>query len=401
MSPATGANSLSTSTISSSTGGAHASSKNTYAKHPRHKRNTRECYLDNLRGILMVMGIVLHAAAGFSSNSGWLINYPSDFQTSTFLNGINAGIHSFRMPLFFMVAGYFAMLVIGKVGGKMFIQQRLLRIALPLLVCMLTFNAFQSWILSIYEQSAFVALYQQQAISHLWFLVNLIVYSFLLFICVPMFSHDTLKVKAFSSKKCFFVIIASFPFFVFPILVLGQIGVPIYQNIPVVGMPYYLYFYFCFFVFGLLLQRQTAWLDLLQRFLPLWGFLYVLSFVMKHYMNMMPEGFIITLALAYIDLFNVLCLCLCLWGGSMHILAKHNVWLTKLADASYSIYLIHHCLVVTFVLAANYYLDSANVKVSSIALFVCCMVMVFTLSYVFHVFVVKKIALMRLLFNGK
>ncbi len=347
----------------------------------------------------MVLGVVLHSAAGFSSDSGWLINYsPSaELRSSVFLNTINAGIHSFRMPLFFMVAGYFSMLVINKVGSKVFIQQRLLRVALPLLVCMLTFNTFQSWILSVYEKESFLELYSQQAISHLWFLINLLIYSLVLLVCTALCNKFNFSGIRIANKTLLLGLLIAFPLFVFPILALGQMGIPIYRQIPIVGMPYYLYFYFGFFSLGVFLHQQQAWLGLIRRLMPLWLFLFVISLFAENFVGIWTEGQLAKLLKNYIEALNTLTLCLSLWGVSMYLLEKRSVWLTKLADASYSIYLIHHCLVVLFVLIANIYLA----KMNPIALSIFCVIVVFLVSYGFHCMLVKKSMLMKKLFNGK
>ena len=62
-------------------------------------------YMDSMRSVLMLLGVVLHAARPYDSND-WQVK---DAARLELLDGLVAGIHLFRMPAFFVVAGYFAM----------------------------------------------------------------------------------------------------------------------------------------------------------------------------------------------------------------------------------------------------------------------------------------------------
>ncbi|MCC9602341.1 acyltransferase family protein [Stieleria sp. JC731] len=86
--------------------------------------------LDALRAIAMLLGIVLHAALSFSPIP-WTVN---DSRQSDFYSVMFAAIHGFRMPLFFMVSGFFTAMLWRRrdLGGL--IKQRVKRILLPLLL---------------------------------------------------------------------------------------------------------------------------------------------------------------------------------------------------------------------------------------------------------------------------
>ena len=90
--------------------------------------------LDALRAIAMLLGIVLHAALSFSPIP-WTVK---DSQQSDFYYVLFAGIHGFRMPLFFMLSGFFTAMLWRKRGLGGLIKQRLKRIALPLFLGCLT-----------------------------------------------------------------------------------------------------------------------------------------------------------------------------------------------------------------------------------------------------------------------
>ena len=82
---------------------------------------------DALRAIAMWLGVVLHALIVYKSVPE--PNWPHDDSfNSEFLDWLYQYIHVFRMPLFFLVAGFFARLVITRSGIKYFRIQRKKRI---------------------------------------------------------------------------------------------------------------------------------------------------------------------------------------------------------------------------------------------------------------------------------
>jgi ankyrin repeat protein len=100
-----------------------------------HRPNpARRTDLDALRGVAMLLGIVLHALLSF-------IPTPWPVQ-DTRQNGLffipYAAIHMFRMPLFFLISGFFTMFILQRHGLGGMIRQRVQRILLPLLLAMIT-----------------------------------------------------------------------------------------------------------------------------------------------------------------------------------------------------------------------------------------------------------------------
>ncbi|MEO2017240.1 MAG: acyltransferase family protein [Fuerstiella sp.] len=97
-------------------------------------RFSRRHDLDALRAIAMLLGIVLHAALSFAPIP-WTVK---DSQQSEFYFGLFACLHGFRMPLFFMLSGFFTAMLWRKRGLRALFEQRLKRIALPLFIGCLT-----------------------------------------------------------------------------------------------------------------------------------------------------------------------------------------------------------------------------------------------------------------------
>lgn len=90
-------------------------------------------YMDNLRAFAMLLGIFFHASLAYAPplNQFWFINDAND---SSLLSAFAWGSHAFRMPLFFLIAGYFGSLLTHKRGVGNYIRNRLLRVGAPFLM---------------------------------------------------------------------------------------------------------------------------------------------------------------------------------------------------------------------------------------------------------------------------
>lgn len=85
--------------------------------------------LDNLRGLMMWLGIVMHVAAIHVTHISLL---PwRDNQTAPWVDGLAIVIHAFRMPVFFILAGFFVALLVQKRGIGAMLKNRLKRLGLP------------------------------------------------------------------------------------------------------------------------------------------------------------------------------------------------------------------------------------------------------------------------------
>ena len=91
--------------------------------------------LDGLRGFAMLLGIVVHASLPyFSRLLRFEFAWPADDDQSLLLFLVFDFIHAWRMPVFFLMAGFFAHLVLSRRAMKIFAVDRLKRIGLPLVL---------------------------------------------------------------------------------------------------------------------------------------------------------------------------------------------------------------------------------------------------------------------------
>ena len=90
--------------------------------------------LDALRAAMMLLGIVLHAAASYVAGplgAAWPYKDP---QTSGLFDLVVFVIHIFRMPVFFVAAGFFGALLMERDGVRGFVTNRAKRVLLPLVL---------------------------------------------------------------------------------------------------------------------------------------------------------------------------------------------------------------------------------------------------------------------------
>ena len=98
--------------------------------------NRRYYGLDALRGSLMMLGIVLHAAMFYVADSP--IPIPTDHNTSYVFDFLLFLIHSFRMQAFFVLAGFFAALLVTRRGIRATLVDRAKRILAPMAAAAVT-----------------------------------------------------------------------------------------------------------------------------------------------------------------------------------------------------------------------------------------------------------------------
>ena len=94
--------------------------------------NERYHFLDGLRGVAMLLGLVLHGVLSFAGMGAWLA---VDVKSAPeILLPLIDWIHGFRMSLFFLVSGFLTAMMWRKRGMGGLVKQRLLRIGVPLIL---------------------------------------------------------------------------------------------------------------------------------------------------------------------------------------------------------------------------------------------------------------------------
>lgn len=149
--------------------------------------------LDALRAVAMLLGVALHAAIAYMTFV-WELWPADDPSSSPVFDILFWLIHDFRMQIFFVMAGFFACLLLSRESWRGFMRHRLSRIGLPLLLGMVTIvplcHLVWIWGLNLRAPvddqvpfvTALIGWYASQPIIdqlrpwHLWFLENLLVF---------------------------------------------------------------------------------------------------------------------------------------------------------------------------------------------------------------------------------
>ncbi|MEY3459239.1 MAG: Glucans biosynthesis protein [Planctomycetota bacterium] len=99
--------------------------------------------LDALRAFAMLLGIALHAALPYAPGFPWVIR---DSQTRDVFAMLFLSIHGFRMPLFFLISGFFTAMIWRQKGLRELLRQRAIRIFIPCLLGTFTILPLMTWI---------------------------------------------------------------------------------------------------------------------------------------------------------------------------------------------------------------------------------------------------------------
>lgn len=111
------------------------------------QNNVRIDYLDAARSIALMLGIIFHVSISFMPIFiGWAV---MDISTSEIVPIFVLISHSFRMELFFLIAGFFSHMKFHQQGLNGFLKSRLVRIAIPFVIGWLLFKPLlaSGWIM--------------------------------------------------------------------------------------------------------------------------------------------------------------------------------------------------------------------------------------------------------------
>src|SRR5207248_9037625 len=88
-------------------------------------------FMDNLRVALTVLIVFQHASFAYAPANWWYFNDPEQQPLLAVFFVVN---RSFRMSLFFLVAGYFMPYVLDRKGARLYLKDRFRRFGVPILV---------------------------------------------------------------------------------------------------------------------------------------------------------------------------------------------------------------------------------------------------------------------------
>ena len=324
--------------------------------------------LDALRGVMMMLGIVLHASMFYLAKPP--LPLPTDAHTSIVFDAIVLFIHSFRMPLFFVLAGFFTSLLVEKYGLGGSLANRGKRILAPFLLGLVTIvpltvwaamsffvsaqTGTHQWVVSmeqieLLDFSALEAagLRQEPSAVHLWFLYFLL--WFYLLIPLLIAANRALQGTALDA--------ALGRFFASPMAlpVLGLWTAATLTRFPgglvfqgyvyFVPDPKALLYYGSFFVLGWFFHRWRAVLDVFRQTLTTSGALAALCFPLGAMLgSAVVAGADSPLVVVTAIVANGLATwALIYWvtGLFLRFLDSPSPWSLYISQSSYWVYLVH------------------------------------------------------------
>ena len=299
--------------------------------------------LDALRGFAMALGIVLHAAAFLGGVPYWpaqeefaiVTAFPNPYSR------LMLGIHGFRMPVFFLLSGFFTALLWRRRGLKRLVDQRLRRIGLPLLIGALTITPLNNWLFGVIElePGAWITSWFRN-FNHLWFLWQLLLIAAIFLLALRLgvrFRHQV-----------WWLLI---PATVLPMMMMTDRSFGADTSLGVLPETRVLAYNALFFFFGVFFyQRQLE----VRRW---WAILLLPAVtVVFHYgvTFLYPEGFPapedqadwMPNAAVVLQVIFAWFMCLGLMGLFRLVASKERYWIRFVSDASYWLYLMHLSLVV-------------------------------------------------------
>jgi len=364
--------------------------------------------MDNLRALAMLAGVVFHAALAHSPLMH-MIWPPADAGRSVFVDAVAWFLHTFRMPLFFVVAGYFAALLVARRGIGGLFRNRCMRVLLPLLLFLpvvlssmhwLTVDAAANvihpspalaWIRGYIDEHG--ALPSAPGWTHLWFLFYLLLFTVLVWV-VSALELGRIGNRIANLHPAWLAAVV--PLLLAPAL--ASIGIPWPAPEFVIPALWALAFFGIYFALGYQLFHR---IDMLERLRPLSPILLIAALAAYALLFWSTDGFAANRpAPLHHFLHALLEACAGFWMTLWCLLAARR-WLAGrsatmrwLADASYWVYLVH----LPLLFAIQYRLLDLQMHWS--AKFAIAWVSTLALSFASYQLLVRHTPLGRLL-NGK
>ena len=368
----------------------------------------REHHWDAMRALLMVLGIPYHVALAYQIGDGtgqaWIVNaHESARGFASFAHFI----HLFRMPAFFIVAGYFASLLLARRKPMLWLRGRFQRLGIPFLACLLLLNPLLNLACELSNFAlgpAFASLLHNSATSggywirHLWFLIVLLYFCTavaLLFNFAPHLRGKMLPRRF--DRWCarhfmlFMLVLASLVGMWEAVSVEAFYAAGLATNGPqqIMRLDQAL-IYAPWFLIGCVAARAPLLRKRLYRFsmpITLAAIAFtVASLAFGDHLGPMAGRFLDALAaLALAQVLIALC---------SHVVRRANPVTDRLVDVSFAIYLVHLPIITWLVVAARPLAMPVAMKSPLV------MMTTFILSW-FAALLIARVPVLRLLFDGR
>jgi glucan biosynthesis protein C len=367
----------------------------------------RLLYLDNLRSFALFLGIVFHAAIVYAPKIGYAIQDETRADAFAYFCYF---IHSFRMPLFFLISGYFSALVWEKKGMASYLEGRFSRIFIPMCLGLFFLAPIQYFLFEKIKMpyltygSFYPNFFSSQYFghSHIWFLVDLLLFS-LWFILFPKFLLKRIG-DLFPANT--YLVVISFCIFSFSITLLAHAFFP--RGDQLYGIDKLtLCYQFGFFVLGTISFYRKSIFEpkSVNSSLVVWNwFLFGLVIFLLFYQSEISDPLWMPYFYSGIEKrgFHLFLWCLSplVWSQFLVLFFQRyanvsNSFTVYLVDSSLPIYLLHHPI--SLLTAFHFRTLDLNVYMK----FSLHTLIVFSLSFLLYDTLIKNTIILRKLFGLK
>ena len=321
----------------------------------------------------MMLGIVLHAAMLYLAAPPPAMPLPTDRNNSLVFDVLFAFIHSFRMPTFFVLAGFFTALLVEKRGIAGTYRNRASRILAPLAAGIVTILPLTGLLLIDFMLSARFGTHdlipdlkalkilgeelaaqglpvEQPSLAHLWFLYYLCFFYLLIPLCrflvrLSIKSEDRIRRWLNSplllAPLALFTAVTLWPFHG------GQVHEGfIYFKPHLPSLAYY----GSFFVLGYFFHHYRDFLQAVAKRIAIWGLLAGFLFPLATWASLLDNN--VRGASPALHLGAVLANALCTWslvylflGTAQRFFDRESPWIQYVSQSSYWVFLVHMPLV--------------------------------------------------------
>ena len=363
----------------------------------------RDHFWDAVRALLMLLGIPYHVALAYRAGHEWIVSPGEGLPAFTY--GAEF-IHLFRMPGFFLIAGYFAALLLGRRAPDQWLQGRFLKLAPPFVASLLLLVPVLNMLceLSNMPWTDAVASWKHNSatsggywVRHLWFIIVLLYCSTAAALLVrwrPALRDALLPARIDAWIADHFavtlmagaVLLGLWEAVAVELFYIGGFATNLPQQILRLDE---LITYAPYFASGCLLARSPRTLDRAVRFIPAIALVALAS---------------TAVSLLYVDSFwapvgrffgtiSGIALTQVLIAGAKAFLDRPIPLVQRLVEASFVIYLVHMPIVVMLVLLGKSVALPVGAKAAAV------MLLTLALSYGAWL-LVERSAWLRFLFNG-
>lgn len=332
-------------------------------------------YLDAVRAYALLLGIVFHASLSFMPIFiGWAV---MDISTSDWIPIFVFISHSFRMPLFFLIAGFFSYRVFIQGDVSSFLKSRLMRLVAPFILGWLLLRPLMlsAWTMGAESMRGEVNIGDALLAgldafngaagglfigTHLWFLYYLILISIsVIAVCCIINLHAPIKdrVGRFIDSGISWICGSYLAIFMTIVPTAACLWFMTHWGIDTPDkslspVPSVTFLYAMFFTFGWLLSRQPKLLDTLS-IVTIWRvFLCALSIIAAVILSRFeaqlahPDYMLIKLSFVVSYAAMMWSLIAITIGLAKRLFNRPSKTIRYVADASYWLYLIHLPMVI-------------------------------------------------------